>query len=353
MKLQSTLLSETILAAIEKRKEPVGIMSLADPSTPLVVEDVLSTGLPNLDRILARSKDGRWGLPVGRIVSIKSKPNVGKSSFLLKVALEAYKRGGAVHIVESEHALDLDYARKICAPVKSFLISQPDTLEDAFRAIEIAVDMCLLARQKTGIAAPYLIIMDSFSGFTTQAESDGDFTTKGKSLGEHARLAALACRKLTGPIAKSKAIFLISHQTKSKLGVFWGNPETNIGGDAFNFHDSICLSLYRTNAIKDSKKRIAGHFGLIKTTKNKLFPPHRSVKFKIINGRGFSRNFAVLDFLLERKYIVRRGGWFKMKADPTLKFQGINEFSQFLKDNKEAKTIILGYLAKPVALEEL
>jgi recombination protein RecA len=323
---------------IKKSKKEIDILSLGDDSTPLVVKDVLSTGLPNLDKILSRSADGRWGLPVGKIVSLKSKPSVGKTTFLLRVAEEALRRGGAAHIIESEHALDLKYARKICPSVDSFFITQPDTLEDAFDAAKNALEICLKARTKDN-NAPFVIVFDSFSGFSPAAELDGDFSTSGKAMGQHARLASMACRKLTGMVAKANAIMLLSHQTKSKIGVFWGSTETNIGGAAFDFHDSICLNLYRTTAIKDDKKRIAGHYGIIKTTKNKLYPPHREVKFKMVNGKGFSKAFAILDYLIENRIVLKKGGWFHFKEDSSLKWQGADGFNTFLKGSKKARSI--------------
>jgi len=327
-----------------KRIKEVEMMPLTDPSKPLTVKDTLSTGLPNLDKNLCMSVNGKWGLPVGKIISIKSKPAVGKTSLLLSIADQAYRRGGAVHIVESEHALDMNYARKICPAIEQFFITQPDTLETAFDAIEGAIDICFKARKRTGTDAPFVILVDSFSGFTTEAELAGDFSTSGKALGEHARIASLACRKLTGPIAKSKVILILSHQPKAKLGTFWGSPETNIGGDAFNYHDSICIKLYRTASIKDSNKVIIGHYGVATTTKNKLFPPHRDARTKIINGKGFNKNFAILDFMIGEKKIIKKGSWFKFKEDPSLCWQGIGEFNSFLKNNRKAVFLIKKYL---------
>lgn len=335
-------LSSLMLSQLSKGKHEEQIISLGSNSASFMVGDVLSTGLPNLDHVLCCSVDGRWGLPVGRIVSVKAKPGVGKTSFLIKIADQACKRGGAVHFVESEHALDASYARKLSKYVDNWLISQPDTLEQAFETIETAINMCMNARENGNVNSPFVIIVDSFSGFTTLAESSKEFgKAGGAGLGEHARIAALACRKLTGPLAKAKAILLLSHQTKSKIGVYWGSTETNIGGDAFNFHDSICLNLYRTSALKDKSNKMIGHYGVIKTTKNKLYPPHREVKTKLINGQGFSSNFAILDFMIEKGVIVKKpAGIFVFKRYPSLKWRGLDNFSEFLKSNKKAVKII-------------
>lgn len=330
-------LSSLMLDRLNKSKKSMDILSLGLNTAPFTVNDVLSTGLPNLDRVICTSVDGRWGLPVGRIISVKSKPSVGKTSFLLKVCDQACKRGGAVHFVESEHALDIKYARKLSKYVDSFLISQPDTLEQAFESIQDSISMCREARGDEITGAPFIIVVDSFSGFTTDAESTKEFGTGG-SMAEHARIASQACRKLTGPLHKAGAILLLSHQTKSKIGVRWGSTETNIGGDAFNYHDSVCLSFYRTAATKNKAGQITGHYGIIKTSKNKLFPPHREVKSQMINGRGFSTEFAVIDFLIEGGFVKKKaGGFFEFKHDPTLNWRGLENFSEFLKTSKKAR----------------
>ena len=334
-------LSESIINGVYRGKESHNIMSLADPSDPLTVKQCLPTGLPNLDRVLAVSESGVWGLPVGKIVSVKSKPNVGKTSFLLKVANQAYKRGGAVAIVESERALDMSYVRRLNGQeVDHYLISQPEYLEEAFEVIDYLLGLCSKRREEVGTESPFLIIVDSFSAFPPRSELEGGFETKGRALGEHARIASLACRKLTAKIDKAKAILLLSHQFKSKIGTFWGSPNTNIGGEAFNYHDSICISLYKTAAIKDNKGIISGHFGIAKTTKNKLYPPHREIKFKIINGKGFRREFAILDYLIGTRHIIKKGAWFHFYEDKSLKWQGMNNFSDFLRTSKKARRLV-------------
>lgn len=334
-------LSESIIEGVYSGKEPFNIMALADPSDPLTVGQCLPTGLPNLDRVLCVSESGIWGLPVGKIISVKSKPGVGKTSFLLKVANQAYKKGGAVAIIESERALDMKYVRMLNgSEVDHYMISQPDHLEEAFDTIDYLLDICIKRRGKVKTQSPFLIIVDSFSAFPPKSELEGGFEIKGRALGEHARIASLACRKLTGKIDKAKAILLLSHQFKSKIGTFWGSPNTNIGGEAFNYHDSICISLYKNKIIKDDNGIVSGHFGIAKTTKNKLYPPHREIKFKIINGKGFNRNFAILDFLMENGYIKKKGAWFNFSEDESLKWQGLNNFSSFISSNKEARKII-------------
>jgi len=339
-------ISAKIIKSVTKSQGVNSILMMGDPLTPIVVKDVLSTGLPNLDEICASSVDGRWGLPIGRVISIKSKPGVGKTSFILGLAREAQKRNGAVHLVESEHALDLSYVKKLKCNIDDFMLSQPDTLEEAFETIDASVNFCaklkakMLASKDPGpeATAPFVILMDSFSGFSPKAELEGDYGTGG-AMGSHARIASQALRKLTGSLDKAGAILVVVHQTKSKIGVVWGNPATNIGGDAFNFHDSICLTLGRQASIK-SKGKIIGHLGTIRTTKNKLYPPFREADFRIINGKGFDRNLAIFEFLKGRGEIMKKGSWFRLARKETITWQGRANFAKTIRTNKKARILI-------------
>lgn len=319
------------------------IQSAGDPTTPLLVRDVLSTGLPNLDRILSVSVDGKWGLPVGKIINIKAKPAVGKTSFILKVAREVQKRKGIVWIIESEHTLDLNYIRALNVDPDrpDFLVSQPDTLEKALESAEVGVEECAKVRSEND-NSPFLLIMDTFSGFTPEEELKGG----SMALGEHARQASRFCRKITGPLDRARAILLVVHQVKSKIGVTWGNPDTEIGGAAFNFHGSINLDLRKLSSIKEGT-RIIGHYGIIKTTKNKLYPPFREVRTRLINGRGFDRSFSILDFLLIQGVVVKKaGGRFHFKSDRDLKFHGQDGFADFMKRSKKGRKLVKRALKK-------
>jgi recombination protein RecA len=321
-----------IMEHVNKTRKSSVIQALGSSEAILVVDDVLSTGLPDLDRILAVSKSGSHGIPVGRILNIEAKPSVGKTTFLLRLCRQVQKRKGLIWMVESEHALERSYIKKVGVDDEEMLISQPDTLEESLEIIETAVKACQKLRDENN-NAPFLVMMDSFSGFSPEAEMEG-----GGALGEHARQASKFCRKMTGAISRAKVIFVVVHQIKSKIGITWGNPNTHIGGDAFNFHGSITLSFVRKSAIKEGTK-VIGHNGSIRTIKNKLMPPFQEVDFRLINGKGFDANFSILKALIKEKVVIKKGAWFHFRDDKSIKFQGSDNFVDVLKDNVKARKL--------------
>lgn len=75
------------------------------------VEHWLSTGNYALNRAL--SGDYKKGVPLGRITLFAGPSGAGKSFIVSNIALQAQKQGYHVLFLDSEHAIDVDYLRKI------------------------------------------------------------------------------------------------------------------------------------------------------------------------------------------------------------------------------------------------
>ena len=54
-----------------------------------------------------------------------------------------------------------------------------------------------------------------------------------------------ALRKISGNVSKSKCIVIFINQTRMKIGVVYGNPETTTGGVALKFYSSVRLEIKR------------------------------------------------------------------------------------------------------------
>jgi RecA/RadA recombinase len=88
---------------------------------------------------------GIGGLPRGRVVEIYGPESSGKTTLTLHVIAEAQKRGGICAFIDAEHALDVQYARKLGRGHRRLLVSQPDSGE---QALEIA-DMLVRSTRST------------------------------------------------------------------------------------------------------------------------------------------------------------------------------------------------------------
>ena len=120
--------------------------------------EAISTGSLALDIAL-----GVGGVPRGRIVEIFGPESSGKTTLVYHVIAEAQARGGVCAFVDTEHALDPAYARRIGVNTEELLISQPDYGEQALEIVDVLV--------RSG--AVDVVAIDSVAALTPKVELEG------------------------------------------------------------------------------------------------------------------------------------------------------------------------------------
>ncbi|MFA6428497.1 MAG: recombinase RecA [Candidatus Buchananbacteria bacterium] len=275
------------LSQIKERFGEGSIMRLGEAKKMQV--DSVTTGCLSLDIAL-----GVGGVPRGRIIEIFGPEASGKTTLAQHIVAEVQKAGGTAAFVDAEHALDPDYARKIGVKVDDLLISQPDTGEQALDIVET------LVRSN----AVDVIVVDSVAALTPKAEIEGDMGDS--HMGLQARLMSQALRKLTAIISKSHTILVFINQTRQKIGVFFGNPETTTGGNALKFYCSVRIEVRRAAQIKQGEQ-IIGNRVKAKVVKNKVAAPFRTCEFDIMYNEGISISGDVIDAGLLNKVIEKSG----------------------------------------------
>ena len=203
---------DAALAQIERSFGKGSIMRLGQKDNAVEIP-AISTGSLGLDLAL-----GIGGLPKGRIIEIYGPESSGKTTLALHVVAEAQKQGGACAYVDAEHAMDPSYAKKLGVDIDSLLISQPDTGEQALEITDTLV--------RSG--AIDVLVVDSVAALVPKAELEGDMGDS--HMGLQARLMSQALRKLTASVAKSNTLVIFINQIRMKIGVMFGNPETNDNG---------------------------------------------------------------------------------------------------------------------------
>ncbi len=277
-------------AAIEQIKQKYGEGSIMKFGEAKILEiEAIPTGCLSLDIAL-----GVGGVPRGRIVEIFGPEASGKTTLAQHIVAEVQKRGGIAAFVDAEHALDPDYARRIGVNVDELLISQPDTGEQALEIVETLV-------RSNGVD---VIVVDSVAALVPKAEIEGEMGDQ--HMGLQARLMSQALRKLAGIIAKTRTVVIFINQTRMKIGVFFGNPETTTGGTALKFYSSVRIEVRRSAQIKKGDK-IIGNRVKAKVVKNKVAAPFRTTEFDIIYNEGISRAGDMLDTGVQWGVITKSG----------------------------------------------
>jgi recombination protein RecA len=299
------------IAQIEKNLGKGSIMRMGQESWVKV--EAIPTGAVNLDAAI-----GVGGIPRGRITEIYGPESSGKTTLALHVAASAQRRGGVAAYIDAEHALDVEYAKKLGVQIEDLLVSQPDTGEEALEIAEILV--------RSG--AVDVIVVDSVAALVPKAEIEGDMGDA--HVGLQARLMSQALRKLAGSINRSRTSVIFINQLREKIGVMFGNPETTTGGRALKFYASVRLDVRRIGPVKD-RDAIIGSRVRVKVVKNKVAPPFRQAEFDILFDEGISHSGLLVDLASEMGIIEKSGAWYAYGKERI--GQGRENAKLFLKDN--------------------
>ena len=321
---------EQAISQIERQFGRGSIMKMGDQK--VIDIPTISTGSLALDLAL-----GIGGVPRGRVVEIFGPESSGKTTLALHVAAEAQATGGMVAFIDAEHALDMNYARKLGVNVDSLLVSQPDTGEQALDIAEILV--------RSG--AIDALVIDSVAALVPRAEIEGEMGDH--HVGLQARLMSQALRKLTATISKSMTSVIFINQIRMKIGVMFGNPETTTGGNALKFYATQRLDIRRIGAIKEGDQ-VVGNRTRVKVVKNKIAPPFKEAEFDILYGQGISKEGDILDLGVSLGIVEKSGAWYSFEEERI--GQGRQNVRLFLSENKDIRDRIKNLITEKAGLKE-
>ena len=279
------------MAQIEKQFGAGAVMVLGGKPPAENIQSI-PTGSLSLDIAL-----GIGGIPKGRVIEIFGPESSGKTTLTLQIVAQAQKRGGIAAFIDAEHALDLQYAKKIGVNVDELVVSQPGTGEEA---LEIADSLV-----RSGSID--VLVIDSVAALVPKAEIEGEMGDS--HMGLQARLMSQALRKLTSAIARSNTSVIFINQIRMKIGVMFGSPETTTGGNALKFYASVRIDIRRTGSIKKGDE-VVGSRTKARIVKNKVAPPFKEAEFDIVYDSGISLEGDIVDIGSENGIIEKSGTWF-------------------------------------------
>jgi recombination protein RecA len=320
---------QAAVTQIERQFGQGSLMRLGDETAVQV--EAIPTGALSLDLAL-----GVGGVPRGRIVEIFGPEASGKTTLVYHIIAEAQARGGICAFVDTEHAIDPIYARRIGVDVDELLVSQPDYGEQALEIVDVLV--------RSG--AVDLVAVDSVAALTPRVELEGQMGET--QVGLQARLMSQALRKLAGNLNRANTVCVFTNQIREKIGVSFGSPETQPGGRALKFYSSQRLDIRRIETLKEGTEAVGNRIR-VKVVKNKVAAPFRQAEFDIEFGTGISNEGCLLDLALEHDLVQKSGSFFSYGE---LRLgQGRNNTKQYLAENPETTREIQAKLSEALGVE--
>ena len=275
---------------IEKKKLDVSLLNEED--SPCVVQDWLSSGCVVLDWMLG------GGFPLGRITEIYGDESTGKSLIAAQAIAVAQQEDIISMMIDTESAVSLPIMKAVGVNIDELIYSAPDTVEEVFEIIDSAIE----SKDKKYPDSKMIIVWDTIAATSVALEMDSPY---GKSLmGRHALMISQSLRKIARKLSHSHIYALFLNQTRQKIGVMYGDPETTTGGKAVRFYASVRLRLHLSQKLKQGKKIVAVETSA-SVVKNKVAVPFRNAKLPIFFGHGIDDALATYYWLEDNEFVSK------------------------------------------------
>lgn len=311
---------EIALSQIEKQFGKGSVIRLGEQAKQAV--EAIPTGSLALDLAL-----GINGVPKGRVIEIYGAESSGKTTIAAQIVAQAQKAGGIAAYVDVEHAVDPVYFKQIGVDIDNLLISQPSTGEEALEVVDALIRSNAVS----------IVVLDSVAALVPKAEIEGEMGDS--HVGLQARLMSQALRKITGSLNKTGTCAIFINQLREKIGVMFGNPETQPGGRALKFYSSVRMDVRRIESLKLGND-VVGIRTRVKIVKNKVAPPFKQAEFDIMFGQGISRSGSIIDIGVELSVINKSGAFYSYKGDRL--GQGRENAKKYLEEHPEIMDVIEG-----------
>ena len=313
-----------IIKSIESSCGKGSIISLSEDNRDKFIGKSITTGFVSLDEVT-----GIGGLPYSSMIEIYGKESSGKTTLAIQLMVQCQLENKVVALIDAEHGFNFYYAKEMGLSEKNFLMSQPDSAEQAG-------DIVLrLVSQNIG-----MVVVDSVAALTPQAEIEGEM--QDQTMGLAARLMSKLCRKLRTGLKNKDTIVVFINQTRDRIGGY-GNPQTTTGGHALKFYSALRFKL--TQCAKTTFPKLEGEaVGIkvkIEAVKNKVGIPFKETELDLIFGKGFCSVRELINLAIDKKIITREGPYY---AYDGTRSHGLEKLISTLSQNSE----LLGDLKEKV-----
>jgi len=362
-----------------EEKEPDIIYGLyGGENHSLGVVNTLYTGLPSLERALARRRDTNiYGTPLNKIAEVFGKEASGKTTYIKHLCASFIKAGGLSYFVDFEKKFDPEWLRTIATSMgvsedvlkKRFRYIDPEHFEDflgwLIRFMKKIIEKKTIARKailelekkkkkpdnyeeqianyRRIIDVPIFIGVDSIAAISTAHEVDKDEDVD-IYVGAISKVFTRVLKTIRYYLGYTNMLLMFTNQIRDRIEMntfiakrMTSKIRTN-GGNAVKHYSDFRIQMIQAGKVARTRKGSENTIGTVhkfKICKNQMGPPPFSIdpEIRMLYDRGYSTFDSVLDCLVAVGKIRKDGSYyFLKKGGETVKIHK-NETDEFLAEN--------------------
>ena len=262
------------------------------------------------------------GIPGGKLTEIYGPSSSSKSLIGTNILFGCQRQSGVAILEDCENSANKEFIQRAShCNLEKIVRHTPQSLEDVFLKMYRSIEFVRSKKKDSPIA----IVYDSIGVSPSERElrevdlpegaSQADFKRivgAREQPGERAKICSREFRKLNTVMERNDATVVILNQTRSKIGVLYGNPTTTAGGgNALPFYASCRLETSTMKKIEyklsAKKTKILGINIRVKNVKNKTHTPFISTEnIQLLFEHGINPVSGLLSCLLDAGRIVSK-----------------------------------------------
>lgn len=256
------------------------------------------------------------------------------SSIAATIASECQKAGGVACYFDAEHAVVPEYFAALGVDLETLVFLPVSTLEQFFEVVEASAGTM---REQLPPGTPILFILDSVASAPTNSQEESDYDKQG--VAAKARIMSSALSKLVSVLSRNAATLLLVNQSRTAIGVMYGDDNITPGGKAMKFYATQRVALRRAARLTLDGTKTGQLVGIeveAHVVKNKVARPFEKSSFRLIFGRGVSYTESAFA-LMVRKGALTGGAAGRYQHGATGLTVTKNTWSAFLTEHPEVR----------------
>ena len=285
------------------------------------VENVqsMSTGILGLDLALGKP------MPRGRLVSIAGTESSCKTTTALTTIAEEMKNdpNAFAYYCDVEQALDPEYAEALGVDLSRLVVDSDSVGEQALTKLRDSIASGMYS----------IAVLDSTNGICASKQEEE--TISATEMGIRARLLSATYPQLVNACGKTNTLLIVIEQIRKKIGVMFGNPETNTVGEAGKFYMTQRLMMRRQTKVEEEGGIAISNEVKCSVIKNKVAPPFRKCDLVCIYGKGFDRITDTANLAIQLDVVQDKGHSYKKGTNEEKKWKSKDEFIKYLSEHED------------------